>query len=277
MKKTKWLIERYEDTSFINNLIEEVSKQCPDFKVVDKYCGNDIDLSFFSPDDCVVFYGTIFLGNFLKRYSTWIPGVIYNNINFECLTYYSHFGKYLLNQDYLMIPLSELYRRKEEIYNKFSIDNNVFIRPNSGNKTFCGGIYPYNSLSSEFGNIKELGSLPIDRILVIVSSPKLIEKEWRVVVVDRNIVSYSLYKKYNEVIEEKCCEDGAIRLVNNIIKEKWQPDKAYSIDICLSNGEYKLLEINSFSHSGFYACDAKRIVKEVSDCAYQEWEEYQNI
>jgi len=38
---------------------------------------------------------------------------------------------------------------------------------------------------------------------------------------------------------------GAWSLAQEIAKEEWQPGRAYTLDICKSEGRYYLLEINS--------------------------------
>lgn len=279
MKDVKWLIEKYEDSNFINGLIDTVKANRFHYKVIDifNFQYKISSSSFFHNDSCVVFYGGLLLAKILQREKQWVPGPICNFQNLECLTYFSYFGKYLLNQDYIMMPLNEFYRKKDDIYNKFSIDNKVFLRPNSGAKTFCGNIYDYDFLDSEINTIRLYGKLPIDRILSVISSPKKIDKEWRIVIVDRKVVAYSLYKKDGEIFEKRECDEGAIELSKAIANEKWQPDYAYTVDICLSNGYYKLLEVNSFSCSGLYECDPNLIVESVSDCAIKEWKDYIKI
>lgn len=270
----KWLVEKYEDNNFINGLIEALQKNNFVYSVVDNF-HFQYDTSFLFPDeDCVIFYGGLSFSKVLQREKKWIPGPISNFQNLECLTYFSHFGKYILNQDYIMMPLNELCRRKEEIYNKFSINNKIFLRPNSGAKTFCGNVYDFDFLDSEIDTIKKYGKLPLDRILSIISSPKKIEKEWRIVIVNREVVGYSLYKKNEEIFEERSCDDGAIELSRKIANEEWQPDNAYTADVCFCNGEYSLLEINSFSCAGLYECDPIPIMHSVSECAFNEWEDY---
>ena len=64
------------------------------------------------------------------------------------------------------------------------------------------------------------------------------------------------------------------QIAQRIAKEEWQPDKAYTLDVCKSNGEYFMLEANSFSCSGLYKCPPEPIVKSVSEAALKEWKEY---
>lgn len=277
MEDVKWIIEKYEDSYFLNNLINEVDNKKIDFRIIDKFHFGQVDLSFFNDNDCVVFYGGLSLSNYILKNKKWIPGAFCNSINLECLTYYSYFGKYLLNKDYIMLPLCDFYRRKGEIYNIFSVDGNIFIRPNSGQKTFCGNLFHIDTLSSEMKIIEEYGKLPLDRILIVISSPKKIEKEWRVVVADRKIVTSSLYKQDGFICEKEGCDDGVIDVVSSILSEEWQPENVYVLDICLCDKSYSLLEINSFSCSGLYHCDAKKVIEKISICAKKEWLEYKEV
>ena len=59
-------------------------------------------------------------------------------------------------------------------------------------------------------------------------------------------------------------------------KEKWEPDRAYTLDICKWNKEYYLLEANSFSCSGQYATPPAPIILEATRLAKLEWEEINN-
>ena len=46
----------------------------------------------------------------------------------------------------------------------------------------------------------------------------------------------------------------------------YQPDFAYTLDLVIDvKGNVKLLELNSFSCAGLYACDMEKIVKSVSN------------
>jgi hypothetical protein len=48
-------------------------------------------------------------------------------------------------------------------------------------------------------------------------------------------------------------------------KTKYQPDLAWTIDICSSENQLKVLEIGSFSCAGLYACDCELIVDNINN------------
>lgn len=96
-----------------------------------------------------------------------------------------------------------------------------------------------------------------------------------IVIVNKEVVSYSQYMNNDKIFIKKGIDDGALKLASTIASEEWQPDKVYTMDICLDDGGYHLLEVNSFSCCGLYLCDVKPIISKVSEIALREWEEYQ--
>lgn len=283
--KVKWLIEDYEHDSSLQPLMDEIKKQGMELKVVKYEPWESGEFNQYPNEDCVVFYGTLNLGRQLQKEKGWIPGVYCNFQNLCCITYYSYWAKYLFNSDYIMLPMMEIKRREDYVFDMFGVDDCIFIRPNSGAKTFTGQVLKREEIDQEFKLFGNYAAKPLDQIITVISSAKVIEKEWRFVVINKKVVACSQYrdfakekvsdnkKKYELFIEEGS-EIGAKLLVERIAAEEWQPDIAYTLDICKSNGKYSLLEANSFSCSGLYEGKPEPIVKEISKAALEEWEDY---
>jgi len=283
--KPKWLIERDVFNEDVSSLIEEIYYQgfeCTYLKNV-KLGSDDwlSDLSRYHNDDCIIFYGSLNLAREIQKVKPWIPGTWCNFKNFFCSKYYTYFGKYLFNQNYIMMPMKEAIRRKNQLYSYFET-NNLFIRPDSGAKSFTGHVIDINQLTEEelgYGFYHEDES-----ILVVISDKKNIEKEWRFVIADKKVISGSSYKEiYDNELEVSINEEPLMWFGDNfnawvfadkIAKNKWEPDRLYTIDICKSNNKFYLLEINSFSCSDFYNANMEPIVREASRLALQEWKEY---
>ena len=272
--KPKWLIEDYEHDSSIQPLLDEIKKQGMEFKIVKYEPWESGEFNQFTNDDCVIFYGTINLGMQLQKDKSWVPGVYFNFQNICCVTYYSYWAKYLFNQDYIMLPFLEIKRRENYVFETFGIDNCIFIRPDSGAKTFTGQILKREEIDRTFDLFESYAAKPLDEIITLISSPKIIDKEWRCVVVDKKVIAFSQYRKENKLNIKKEIDTEAFCLADKIAKEKWQPDITYSLDICLSDGKYSLLEANSFSCSGLYESDPEPIVKEISKVAINEWKKH---
>ncbi len=283
--KVKWLIEDYEQDSSLQPLMNEVKAQGMDLKIVKYKPFESGEFNQYPNEDCVVFYGTLNLGKQLSRQKGWIPGVYCNFQNLCCVTYYSYWAKYLFNRDYIILPLLEIKRREKYVFDTFGIDNCIFIRPDSGAKTFTGQILKREEIDKEFKLFESYAAKPLDQIFTIISSPKIIDKEWRFVVVDKKVIASSQYKDNVkntireqdlevEAIIKEGCNIGARSFADKVARDPWQPDRVYTLDICQQDGVWFLLEANSFSCSGLYKCNPKPIVKEVSRIALEEWEEY---
>jgi hypothetical protein len=69
--------------------------------------------------------------------------------------------------------------------------------------------------------------------------------------------------------------EGATEMCKKVLQKEYYPDRIFCVDICEDgDGEFWLLELNSFSSCGLYACDKDKIVKRVSEIA---WEKFQTI
>ena len=272
--KPKWLIEDYEHDSSLEPLMDEIKSQGMELEVIKYEPWESGEFNQYSNDDCVIFYGTLNLGRQLQREKGWVPGVYCNFQNLSCITYYSYWGKCLLNKDYIMLPMMEIKRRENYIFDTFGVDNCIFIRPNSGAKPFTGQILKREEIDKEFNLFESYAGKPLDQIITIISSPKKIDKEWRCIVVDKKVVAFSRYMKDGKLNIKREIDTDAFCFADKIAKEEWQPDIVYTLDICKSNEEYSLLEVNSFSCSGLYESNPEPIVKEVSIIALKEWKEY---
>ena len=207
--------------------------------------------------------------------------------NFECTNYYTYFGKYLLNKDYMMMPLAEMQRRGREIADFFG-GKSFFVRPSTGFKTFTGEVLDVNDWDSQMEWINEFAGKDE---MVVVSSPKTVTVEYRFVIADKKVITGTRYGTGKESSLRKkefslCVKDwkpNAVETINpteawdlaqTIASEEWEPDRMYVIDISESAGKMHLMEINSLSASGWYACNPWIIVAEASRVAWEEWENY---
>lgn len=266
---TKWLIEQFDDDDHIPRLISSLKKQRIEYHII-RYVpfeSGSYDEYPNSSDQCVVFYGSLNLARQLRREKQWIPGVYCDLEKFKCTSYFPYLGKFLLNDDYVFIPVRELNRRKNWIYEKFGVDNCVFFRPNSGFKTFQGQIILRENFESEWNWMMEFSD---EDSLAVVSSPKVINEEWRFIVCDKKIITGSLYKNNGRIDRQPFFEPNKSWYFAQEVANVWQPESAFIIDICSSNDSLYLVEINSFSCSGLYSCNTDIVVKEISNLAQKE-------
>jgi hypothetical protein len=179
-----------------------------------------------------------------------------------------------------MMPLSEVIRQKHDIYSYLNpnihtsriLDMEIFLRPDSGKKSFAGQLFKCADIDNHF----IFDYIPNKNLMVIASSPRGdIEYEWRFLVVDRKVVTGSQYHKNNEICIEEGFEDKAFDYAQNVVDTiEFSPDPAYTLDIAKTkDGEYHVVEINSFSCSDPYMANFEHYVREVSKMAKMNFED----
>lgn len=270
--KPKWLLQTDIFKENIDGLIQAIEKFGYEYDVY-KYVpfwGDKTYKYVFKPDDCIIFYGSLNFAQQIKKETCWTPGVYCDLNQLKCSSYYTYFGAYLLNQDYWMLPFGELKRRKEEIFRVFG--DNFFIRPDSGFKTFTGQILGRDNFDKEISFFKNYGLE--DNSIVLLSSLKNLAEEYRFVVCENKVVTGSLYKRYLENETSPQVPTDAVNFAQNILNSIDFPyQDPYTLDVAKVGDNFFVVEINSFSCSGFYQADVEKIVEAVSQKALKDWEE----
>jgi hypothetical protein len=216
------------------------------------------------------------------------PGIYLTLENYECYNYYGYFGEHLLNSQYMMMGLNDVLRNKNKLFIQYDIDrdsyvsDSIFIRPSNGFKSFPGQTLPLENFEFEFNVLlKSYGGLDLNT-LVVVSPVKDIEEEYRFIVVDGFPIAGALYMDKKNRPEwkayyDKPCEDIKAYEFAEEMSKIYQPDRAYTIDICkLPNGEYKVLELNSFCCASMYGCDYGVVVKLINELCISDFYEMNN-
>lgn len=269
--KAKWLVEHFDDRNSTHLLIEEVKCQGFECKTIEylPFMSGSIDV--FEDVDCVVTQTSINLAlQISSQKKGWIPGPWLTEEKYRCSKYYPHIGDLLFNDCYVMMPRSEVLRNKKRLYNWLGLSNSVFMRPDSGLKSFTGKVIREEDFEKEWSWVEEFTD---PESLIVISTPKTIKFEWRFIVADKNVITGS---QYNVAGEHSCSPiypDKAYELAKEIAIV-YQPDTMFVIDICQgSDEEYYLLEIGAFSCAGLYDCNMATIVEHASYLAEREWED----
>ncbi len=196
----------------------------------------------------------------IAREHGWIPGAFFNE-NFDFRVWQQHYGNHLLNHDAEVFKFGEIpLDRMPEMF---------FIRPCKDSKTFTGYVAEkstFNDWRESVLNIEGYSTLT-NETEVIVSSPKKILREYRFFVVDKKIVTQSLYKIGNTPHSDANVDEDIIQYAQQMI-DIWVPDRAFVIDIAMTDEGNKIVEINCFNSSGFYACDAYKIVEAIENMTF---------
>lgn len=229
----------------------------------------------FNENDCVVAYGSIeFLKGIGYYNKNFVPSYYMSEKNLKCSSYLPNIPtEYLLNGEYIMLPYGEFKKRKENVFNLMNT-NKLFIRPDSGLKTFAGTTIHVDDFDYEINTLEKLTAV-LDDTIILISNIQPIKKEYRIVIGDRRVIASSQYKHYDTVEMIEGAPEGAINLANKITELEWQPDTAYTVDVAeLKDGSFKIIELNSFSCAGLYACNLTDVVREISAIAEKEYQEF---
>jgi hypothetical protein len=270
--KPTWLIERgvfKDEGRAFKAEVERQGMTCAevDYRPGKKPPGDIFGCPQVADGACVVLWGTLPLMQQIQIHHSWVPGGWCNIGNLDCSTYYAYFGPFLLNSFYSILPGVEAIRLEDRLFEEFGVNDEIFVRPSRVHKLFTGTVAYKDNFRDAMA-----ASRYDPTTLVVVSSPKEIGREWRFVIGLDEIVAASQYRDNGAIGISRGCPDDVSQYVADILSRvSWRPDKLFVMDVCESDDRLHVLELNSFSCSGFYDCDVAAIVRAASDAAENEW------
>ena len=168
-------------------------------------------------------------------------------------------GDELLNHDAVMGPLGTI----------MPPGKGFFIRPVEDTKSFAGTLMN----DDEFYDWRKMivtGDFPYATLgkddLIMMAPIKNIYAEYRLYVVDGEIITGSRYKIGNKVFYTEDLDPKMLDYARVRIKE-YCPRRALCLDIAQVEGDdvtYKVIETNAISSSGFYACDMAKFADAIN-------------
>lgn len=278
--KIRWLIEKNvfpENEKLITDALKVLKKHYNKEEVFDyKFVNyNDFNIIKDNSDiDILLYYGSINQTlRLLKKSSKSFVNVLqsglmypiawFNNHNLSYHIYSSYWNKYILNKELCYLTFKELKRQKENLYH---FGYPIFIRPDNNVKTFTGELVAYDKFDSWYQNIQEKYN-PEPEMFVLVAKNQNILNEWRFIVVNKEVITGSLYQKAGLYESNPIIDPKALELAKIIASEEWQPDEAYVLDICQTKDGYSLLEIGSVNTASWYDCNYKDAMMSLTNLA----------
>jgi hypothetical protein len=217
--------------------------------------------------DCAIGYGTFPFAREIHLHRRWRPGAWCDPVNLDCICYFAHLGRFLLNQHYAILPGVEAIRQRDWLFEVFGADEMVFARPAGCHKLFTGRCIARDDFASALGPTRYDPAT-----LVVVASPREIDREWRLVVAADRVVAASRYAEQGGKSVSPGCPGEVRAFAEAMLAEvRWRPDPVFMMDVCESDGRLWLVELNGFSTSWLYACDVEAVVAAVSELASREW------
>lgn len=256
--KPTWIVEDSDKIGDLTDLckaIEESGSKLirTKYAIINQEIWNEIE----STPRPVLAYGTINFINVFRQLKCSAYPLYYADKRKYDITRYAHIlGEEYLNYNYTIYALRDLIKR-----NPFS--GSFFIRPIGGYKDFAGYVIEPNDYEREIKSLVS-ATMSYEDPLVLTAPLVDIKQEFRFVIASNLAVTGSLYIPEEEPIpDDHPAYSYAGKIASYLAKDNvfWQPETAYTLDIADINGEFKVVEINSFSCAGLYACDKKKLVE----------------
>lgn len=202
----------------------------------------------------VFFFGSV-NGAQVAAKKGWSPGCLYNeNHDFE--KYAPHWWDDMLNKDGYIIEAGDPIPEK--------LPHVFFARPTKDTKVFSGQLFTKDGWENYVKELKEGGSLGhITSQTKILMAPikDNIQQEIRCWIVDGQIVTMSQYKIGKRVVYQNQDNNEEVTIFVNKLLRKYQPAKAFVLDVCLYQDEYYVVEVNCINCSGFYDGDMSKLIQ----------------
>jgi len=137
----------------------------------------------------------------------------------------------------------------------------LWIRSNSGNKLFSGGVFTRERFLKEYEYLLQNNLTDIE---LVMAKPKSIGREWRLVFVGNQYVTGSQYM--NKGVIDLSTVPHEVSEWGHNWATKWGHNWGgnFVLDVCESLG-YKVVEINCLSSSGLYMCDMRKFMTAVKE------------
>lgn len=148
----------------------------------------------------------------------------------------------------------------------YSVDGYIFVRPDKDDKLFAGQVVKVEDLldwSEKVCFYEEFKNEPI-----IISQPERIKTEWRLFIVNGEVVSGSQYRSDGRLDVRPGYPEDIVPWVHERI-ENYEPSPVFVMDVCkvFEHDEYMIIEVGCFNSAGFYGSDIDKIVNKVSTFA----------
>jgi hypothetical protein len=220
-------------------------------------------------EGCVVTYGTHpFVRQIAHHYAgRWQPGAYSRVANHAFSTFAAYIGDLLLSDDFVLLPFGEVIRRGFDAFG-----DAYFIKPDSKIKAFTGFVMTREKYQTELTTLRDKSAIE-DDLICVVARPRAIEAEFRFVIADREVVTGSQYRWDDRPDIRLDILPVCVEMAQEVARRPWQPDRCYTCDVALVDGgtRARVVELNTFSSSGLYACDTRKIVEAVSAASYREY------
>lgn len=270
-KEITWIVDSSiaERIVYHRSIVDEIRNQgmrCVDitFKLGDP--PPEIDVQ-----GCTVLYGSHQFVKVINPAGRFQPGHLGVNDRTKATCYMSNLPyDWFLNRDARFITWAMFKEIGKHGFGIPLVGNGLFIRPDSGYKSFAGQVISEPTWDETIKTLDQLSSV-MRETLIMVAPTQSIDGEFRFVIADGKVVAGSEYRWDGKLDIRRDWPPECEELAKQVAEHDWQVDIAYTCDVALTSNGPKVIELNGFSCAGMYACDIEKVVRGVSDAAWKEW------
>src|SRR5262249_55590390 len=142
----------------------------------------------------------------LQLHSRWVPAGWHHLEHLDCVAYYPHFGRFLLNQRYALLPGVEAIRQQDWLFALFGRDDEVFVRPTGSTKLFTGRCVERDDFASALAPTRYDPAT-----LVVIAAPRDLQCEWRLVVSGNEVLTGCQYAVGGEARFAEGCPESVLQ------------------------------------------------------------------
>lgn len=205
----------------------------------------------------------IVIGSYAMRHAArakgWVPGCFDIGHLFHG-DFVRHWGGNMLNAAALVEKFPDIpkHRLPEEFFCRPAIDSKAWAGTTMSRTDFL--LWHEKVMAI----IDEPGATITRDTEVVVAPIRSIAEEHRCWIVDRRVVTTSLYKRDGQMVADSPSGDDVLGFAQAIANLTWQPQRAYVLDVGLHPQDRpRVIEVNTLNAAGFYAADVEKLVRAI--------------
>lgn len=215
---------------------------------------------YLENDDTTIFYGSTKWIERVYTFGKWKPGVFFNKAS-VCSIWTRKYGDHSLNCHNIRTTFGDFLLREQ--CELFMQDGMVFVRPDRDNKIFNGQLMKVDDLNNWVDNMMGDNNYLLNEP-IIVSSPVNIEYEYRLFIVNRKVLSGSLYRMNGRLTVNDFVPKDIVDFSEDMAIV-YSPSDVFVMDVAYVFGRLYVIEVGCFNSAGFYSSDIKKIIIGVSE------------
>lgn len=181
-------------------------------------------------------------------------GIFYDEKSFD-QAYYGSLDLPLLNDKASLYPI------KDNLDLKF--DSNVFIKPSKDQKAFTAGILESGQTIKDFIHAQKYQKTYIEETAIIAPC-KIITAEYRFFVVDKEVITGSMYRFANKGVLSEIIPKNIMDAAKEYA-QLYQPHDVFTMDLAETPTGISIVEYNCWNASGLYKTNIAKIFDAVDE------------